>query len=322
MDHDALLALARRHPEWWAGADRGSDPEIVLEPLGRGESFTAHLLRRGDRELVLRVPHKSLDELPQSLVAEHDLLRRIPAGLAAAPVDVHEPTAEDPHAYAVTSRVPGRVLPAAAWADETLLAALARSLAHLHHDGDRSGLPVPARPDPVGGAELAHDWWVEKEPEAATALAPLWPAVRRHQELAAPAFAGIEPVLLHGDPAAANLLVDDDGAVRFVDWEWAQVGDPARDLAVIGGQIAAEPWYAALSDAQLRAQTEHYLAARARRGGAGQELRGLPARPEPVLERRRAHLVHEAFFTAAHLHRSGQQERSAALLAQVADVVR
>lgn len=312
MDHDALLALARRHPEWW----RGAHGEISLEPLGRGESFAAHLLHRGDEELVLRVPHKRLGELPQSLSAEHELLRRVPPGLAARPVAVQEPTPEDPVAFAVTSRVPGRTLPAAAWDDEALLAALASSLAHLHHDGDRRGLALPGRPDPVGDAELAHAWWREREPGTARVLAPLWPAVRRHQALTVPAFDRVSPVLLHGDPAAANLLVDDDGLVRFVDWEWAQVGDPARDLAFIGGQIAGEPWYAALTDSRLRAQAEHYLAQRTSRGGATQE------RPELVLERRRAHLVHEAFFTAAHLHRTGEQERSAALLAQVAGVVR
>lgn len=309
---DRLRTLAHDHPEWWAGASG----EITVRPLGRGESFAAHLLRRGERELVLRIPHKPLDELPQSLEAEHEILGRVPAGLAAAPVAVHQPTTEDLRAWSVTTRVPGRVLPAADWADAELLSALAASLAHLHHDGDQAGLPDPGRPDPVGAADLAHDWWRENEQRSARVLADLWPAVRRHQQLAAVAFDDVAPVLLHGDPAAANLLVDDDGTVRFVDWEWAQRGDPARDLAFIGGPITAEPWYAALDDDLLRDQTAHYLAERSRRSGAPSEPVG------PVLERRRAHLVHEVFFTAAHLHRTGEEERCAALLAQVSDVVR
>lgn len=309
---DRLRTLAHDHPEWWAGASG----EITVRPLGRGESFAAHLLRRGERELVLRIPHKPLDELPQSLEAEHEILGRVPAGLAAAPVAVHQPTTEDLRAWSVTTRVPGRVLPAADWADAELLSALAASLAHLHHAGDQAGLPDPGRPDPVGAADLAHDWWRENEPGSARVLADLWPAVRRHQQLAAVAFDDVAPVLLHGDPAAANLLVDDDGTVRFVDWEWAQRGDPARDLAFIGGPITAEPWYAALDDDLLRDQTAHYLAERSRRSGAPSEPVG------PVLERRRAHLVHEVFFTAAHLHRTGEEERCAALLAQVSDVVR
>lgn len=309
---DPLRTLAHDHPEWWAGASG----EITVRPLGRGESFAAHLLRRGERELVLRIPHKPLDELPQSLEAEHEILGRVPAGLAAAPVAVHQPTTEDLRAWSVTTRVPGRVLPAADWADAELLSALAASLAHLHHAGDQAGLPDPGRPDPVGAADLAHDWWRENEQRSARVLADLWPAVRRHQQLAAVAFDDVAPVLLHGDPVAANLLVDDDGTVRFVDWEWAQRGDPARDLAFIGGPITAEPWYAALDDDLLRDQTAHYLAERSRRSGAPSEPVG------PVLERRRAHLVHEVFFTAAHLHRTGEQERCAALLAQVSDVVR
>lgn len=214
---DPLRTLAHDHPEWWAGASG----EITVRPLGRGESFTAHLLRRGERELVLRIPHKPLDELPQSLEAEHEILGRVPAGLAAAPVAVHQPTTEDLRAWSVTTRVPGRVLPAADWADAELLSALAASLAHLHHAGDQAGLPDPGRPDPVGAADLAHHWWRENEQGSARVLADLWPAVRRHQQLAAVAFDDVAPVLLHGDPAAANLLVDDDGTVRFVDWEWA-----------------------------------------------------------------------------------------------------
>lgn len=312
MDHDALLALARQHPQWWHDADG----EIGVEPLGRGESFTAHLLRRGAEELVLRIPHKARAELPQSLTAEHDVLRRVPDGLAARPITVHEPDHEGAPAYVVTTRVPGRVLPAAAWCDGTLLASLADSLAHLHHGGDRRGLTAPERIDPVGDAEAARAWWRENESGAAAVLAPLWPVVRLHQERTRTAFAQVSPVLLHGDPAAANLLVDTDGTVRFVDWEWAQLGDPARDLAVIGGQISAEPWYAALTGAQLRDQTVHYLQERARLSGER------PEKPGRVLERRRAHLVHEAFFVAAHLHRTGQEERSAALLDQLAAVVR
>lgn len=193
----------------------------------------------------------------------------------------------------------------------SLLHALARRLAHLHHAGDRRGLTAPERNDPVDAAEQARDWWRQNEPVAASVLEPLWPAVRRYQQLAAPAFEGIIPVLRHGDPAAANLLVDEVGVVRFVDWEWAQVGDPARDLAFIGGQISAEPWYAALTETQLRAQGAVYLEERARRSGErGEEL-------GTVLERRRAHLLHETFFVAAHLRRTGELTRSTALLEQV-----
>lgn len=36
-----------------------------------------------------------------------------------------------------------------------------------------------------------------------------------------------------------------------------------------------------------------------------------------MLERRRAHLLHETFFVAAHLRRTGELTRSTALLEQV-----
>lgn len=112
-------------------------------------------------------------------------------------------------------------------------------------------------------------------------------------------------MLLHGDPAASNLLVDEAGEVRFVDWEWAQVGDAARDLAFIGGPVAAEPWYAALTPARVRAQAEDYLAAReAEHAAVGLAAPDLDL--EALLLRRETHLLQEVVFTAAHLHRVGQ----------------
>lgn len=42
--------------------------------------------------------------------------------------------------------------------------------------------------------------------------------------------------LLHGDPTPGNVLVDGEGAVGWVDFEWARVGDPAWDLAVLLGR--------------------------------------------------------------------------------------
>lgn len=302
--------LAEAHPQWWA--DGGPAP-VDVSLLGRGESNHAWLLQRGDEELVLRSPHKALAELPQSLRAEHEILQRVPAGLAARPVALHDTaTDEAPWPYAVTSRVPGEILEAGAFADDALIAARLEALAHLHDGGDRSGLPAPERIDPVGDAETALAWWRENEPEHARTLDDLWPAVRRHQDRARVAFEHIDPALLHGDPAAANLLVErtaDAPVVRFVDWEWAQVGDVARDLAFLGGPISGEPWYAPLTDAQVRQEAELYRERRLELAASRDADRSERDRLETalgvdvVLQRREAFLVHEAFFVAAHLAR-------------------
>lgn len=339
LDAEDLRHLAETSPSWW----RGATGTVSVVPLGRGESYRAWLLRRGadgDAEkLVARVPHKPLAELPLPPAAELEILRRVPPGLSAAPVAALEPTARDPRTLVVTTLVPGRVLPAAMWTDSALLEGHARTLAHLHAAGDRRGMPVPGRPDPVADAQAARAWWRDHEPESAAAVVePLWPGLERYLTARRAAFAEADAVLLHGDPAAANCLVsglDPAGErsgepleVRLVDWEWAQVGDGARDLAFIGGALHAEPWYAALDPEQIRAHAEAYLDERARRAADGSPVPVIG----PLLERREAHLLHEGLFTAAHLFRvaaAGEQgaetERAArtsqSLCEQIAAVV-
>src|SRR5256885_663877 len=40
-----------------------------------------------------------------------------------------------------------------------------------------------------------------------------------------------EPVVVHGDFRIGNLVVDESGLVGVLDWEFAHLDDPARDLA-------------------------------------------------------------------------------------------
>ena len=40
-----------------------------------------------------------------------------------------------------------------------------------------------------------------------------------------------EPVVVHGDYRIGNLVVDEDGLVGVLDWEFAHLDDPVRDLA-------------------------------------------------------------------------------------------
>lgn len=59
-------------------------------------------------------------------------------------------------------------------------------------------------------------------------------AVRCHLEAAVARFPAPDdgrPGLVHGDLVAGNLLVDDSGSCRILDWEGARLADPAWDLA-------------------------------------------------------------------------------------------
>ncbi|WP_165368647.1 phosphotransferase family protein [Serinicoccus sediminis] len=291
LDAEGVADLVDAHPGWWATAGYAVPPgRPQVRLLGRGESCVVWSVEPG---LAVRVPHRPVHELPLSLEAELDLLARVPDGLAARPVAARTPTEDDPTAYLVSSLVPGEVLAPAAWTD-ALLAALARTLARLHVGGRTDGLPAPGTPDPVAAAHAARDWWREHEPGAATVLEPLWPAVLRRMEQALPAFASAEPALVHGDACLSNVVVD-GGVPRLIDWEWGHVGDPARDLAFGGGPLHADPWYAALTGRQVRAQARAYADER--------ERLGAPVDLGPLLVRREVHLLHETYFIRPHLHR-------------------
>lgn len=324
LDADQVAALAAAHHHWWTAAlpvqesadDSASAPmpepgEVRAEPLGRGESFRAwSVVRGGDpaRELVVKVPTRPVAQLTHPLGAELEVLTHVPEGLSAAPIGSHEPTADEPLAFVVTTRVPGRRVPAGHWGSE-LVASLTRQLARLHVHGGADGTSKVAITDPVTVAHEAMGWWQTNEPEAARTLEPLWPEVLRFLETTRPAFEQAERMLVHGDASAANVLVDDEGVPRLVDWEWSHRGDPARDLAFIGGQVHAEPWYAQLDARQIEDQVKVYVDERAELGvpvkGGGEAAQGSSDADlrRAMMHRRDAHLLHEAFFSSAHFGR-------------------
>lgn|GEM_PF-4603073 len=291
LDAEGVADLVSDHPEWWTAVGYAvpqGRPKVRL--LGQGESCTVWLVAPG---LAVRVPHRPVHELPMGLDAELDLLARVPEGLAGRPVAVQLPTEGDPTAYLVSSAVPGKVLAPEAWTDD-LFAALARALARLHVQGRTAGLPASTSADPVADAHAARDWWREHEPGSAAVLEPLWPAVLRRMAHARPAFASVEPTLVHGDACLSNVVVD-RRVPRLIDWEWGHVGDPARDLAFSGGPVHTAPWYAPMSARQIQAQARAY--------GAERERLGSPVDLGPLLVRREVRLLHETFFIRPHLHR-------------------
>lgn len=321
LDADQVAALAAAHHHWWRAAQPVHGPdsgpgaapmpaagEVRAVPIGSGESFRAWGVVRGGEpplELVVKVPTRPVAELPHPLGAELELLAHLPAGMSAQPIGSHEPTAEEPLAFVVTSRVPGSRVPAVDW-DSELVAALTRQLARLHVHGGTDGTRLIAVTDPVQTAEQAMAWWRTNEPEAARMLERLWPAVRRHQESTRGAFDLAERLLVHGDASCANVLVDEQGVPRLVDWEWSNQGDPSRDLAFVGGQVHAEPWYAALEDRQIQDQIDVYLEARAELGapvGSATGGPGVAAQRSAMRQRRDAFLLSEVFFTSAHFFR-------------------
>jgi len=118
----------------------------------------------------------------------------------------------------VLSHLPGRGLLSPRRVD-SYVGQLADTLAELHQ------LPVddldflPRRPPRLDRGASSED---ALEAEVWSALRALWPDVERAQP---------EPVLVHGDYWPGNTIWRRERLSGVVDWEMAQVGNPARDLA-------------------------------------------------------------------------------------------
>ena len=89
-------------------------PEITL--LGAGESYVAWRIGSGDQAQVLRVPRRSPHEMPRSMMAEFETLRRVPPELGTSAIALETGT-DNPLGipYMVTTHVSGRALRATDW---------------------------------------------------------------------------------------------------------------------------------------------------------------------------------------------------------------
>ncbi|GGR87072.1 hypothetical protein GCM10010252_27250 [Streptomyces aureoverticillatus] len=202
--------------------------------------------------------------------------------------------------YMVCGYVSGRVLRPTEWNDD-LLAAHARQMSRLHTPAfDRCGdieAPPEERATHLSLTRLfttGLTWWSETHPHVVDdpEVSRLLPRVEAFVAAAEPAFRRLERfTLIHGDLVVPNILVDDAGTPRYVDWEWAEIGDPAQDLAYIGGCVPAPPWYVPLDRTRIRRLLENYL--RHSPDPWGETLGSLETR-------RDAWEVYERFFSSLH----------------------
>lgn len=256
----------------------GGDATVTVS--GRGESYVAWCLEPEDGDpLAVRVPWRGPEDLAQPVGREMAVLAQLEPAIGPAPVALHAEAATSPIGLTcvVTTFVPGRVLDPEEWTREHLLAH-ARTLALMHRR------PWPGRGQIASGADPAADlvrgpmsmlaeidgaftWWRENEPDvcADPANAALMAAARAVCAAAEPVFAQVTSfVLAHGDLCATNIVVEDapGGPVpRYIDFEWAQCDDRARDVAIIGGPVHGGPWYVPLDAEALEAFLQEYVRA-------------------------------------------------------------
>ena len=252
--------------------------------LGAGESYVAWRIGSGDRARVLRVPRRSPHEMPRSMTAEFETLRRVPPELGTSAIALETGT-DNPLGipYMVTTHVSGRALRATDW-NPRLATALAHQIARLHEALATSPAPSAVFVPSAGeqGEELLT-WWGRHHPETltdprVTALLPAW---RRELTRLAPAFEAV-PIhpLIHGDVVVTNVILGPDGVPRLIDFEWSGPGDRAKDLALIGGRVIGGPWYLPMTSDDVAAFVTEY-SRHSRHAGA--------IDPQQLLERRDAY---------------------------------
>ncbi|ALU40091.1 hypothetical protein AS188_10450 [Kocuria flava] len=301
---DRLVCLAGQAPAAVGlGSSPGDGDEVRL--LGQGESFAAWLLEAGGQRVVVRIARRPVAELPRPMGEEFHGLSLVSAGIGPQAL-VLEESADNPLGapYMVVSFVPGRILPPGEWTP-ALVRAHAQQMAGLHAQRfDRCGditAPVEERRERVdiaGQFSAGLDWWADNHPAvlAEPDVTRLARAVGAYLRDAQKTFDRLESfALIHGDLMLPNILVDGDTTVRYIDWEWSEIGDPAQDLAYLGGLITVDPWHLPMTRARTRDLIEVYLAASEHRAATGTV--------EEVLVRRDAWEVYERFLTSLH-HRS------------------
>lgn len=272
----ALAAGQVQIPGWQA-------QDVAVSPIGNGESYDIFRLSAASPPGQLSPPDLTLrlarrPDLPRPITREFDNLLRVSAlapGHAPRPWTV-DASCDNPLGapYLVVDFVPGRVLPPQQW-DGALLGAHARRLAALHSAVAPAAAAAP-RPSGVEWWRASLQYWRREHPELLTDADLLQRAARFVSDRE-PDFAGAHvAALIHGDAVATNVVVGPDGTPRLVDWEWSEVGDVARDLALIGGFSTGGPWYVPLDD-DARANLVHTYAS----------ARGLDRPAQAALARRR-----------------------------------
>ena len=233
-----------------------------VERLGTGESYTAWRIGSGEQTRVLRLPRHLPHDMPRSMTAEFEVLRRVQPELGTSAVAL-ETGSDNPLGtpYMVTTHVPGRALRATDW-NRRLATALAHQIARLHEALAAGPAPsaafVPSADEQ--GEELAT-WWGEHHPQTLTdpRVRELLPAWRRELDRLAPAFEAVPTHrLIHGDAVAPNVILGPDGLPRLIDFEWSGPGDTAKDLALIGGRVIGGPWYLPMTPDDVTAFVTEY----------------------------------------------------------------
>jgi len=198
----------------------GAEP---IRQLHGGEASSHWHIKRGEQQFVLRLDKPLAGKLGLNRKNEDELLKIVgEAGIG--PIPVWSNPARGIH---VCTFLPGRSWSLKDAHDGQNLKNLARTLTKLH------GLPAKGQPfDPVSAAQrYASETGTRQASRIAADASSLF------NELASQSMG---PALCHNDLVHSNIISpelkapsDKQGSVQLIDWEYAAIGDPLFDLAIV-----------------------------------------------------------------------------------------
>ena len=195
-------------------------PQMVRRLRG-GLTNDSYLLQTQNRQYVLRINASNSRALDLDRSNESDALHCAARAGIGAQVVYSDPQ----HQYLVTEYIVGRQWQVTDLTRGEGVERVAALLNSIH------------RLEPVAGllniGQKAANYWlnIDTQSALARALAALRPQVEWHITRAEEARSGL--FLCHNDLLPENLILGDNACLYAIDWEYAAMGDPYFDLAVI-----------------------------------------------------------------------------------------
>jgi thiamine kinase len=197
------------------------EPPYSQELLGGGRVNRSYLVRTRRGRFVVRLNDNSASD--PGLDRERELaLHAAAAGAGIAPPVIH---AAPDHSSLITEYVDGRIWTPHYFSRMRDLRSLGQRLRALH------SIATPAVPrfDPLSTARHYAESIVAHESDEAARITML--LANGAEALRRSGWDQRPMAIVHGDLHHGNVLTAD--RVYFIDWEYAQVGDPLHDLACI-----------------------------------------------------------------------------------------
>ena len=279
------------------GVEQVEHIDITL--IGQGyANLNVHVTVNRMQHFNLRIGFRHRKKAERKLRREFDALPLVPPGIGPRAFVIDVSCVHLPQPYSLLEYLPGTVK--ATWSIEDLKMH-ARTLAQLHqhrfNQHGKIGHLTDDRFDIVQRFETALSYWQTYHPNLfdLDIVQRLLPAIHRfvsdHDEL----FADLHTFsIVHGDLHPAHILFHDD-RMYYIDWQWAHIGDPAYDIAMVGFCAANSPGME-LAGERLDAFLDTYL------------MHGLDL---TLRQRRDVWMVYSMFFDSLYF-RSGTSVNSTA----------